>query len=371
MAISIRPYGASDVPAALAFNERMRQGKAASEFLLPDSPPPPTPEGAKIRSVFYLAVDNDFVRGGFVLCDYPAFVAQQPVTATDLIAPLSEGIVDPAFGMVGMQHIKYLQKYTKHGMAVGMGDVNNPFPRLLKAAGWTVLKVPFFFHVVRAGRFLREMRVFDATPARKIAAKIAGPTGLGAIGVAALQARKWMAGGGLTVEPVQSWESWATDLWRAFLPNCAFAVSRDADTLPDLHPSSDQRLQRLLIKRNGRPVAWAAALLTQMRDDKYFGNLKVATILDCVSSFDDMPAAIVAATTELGRRGADLVITNQTHVRCQQAFRAAGYLPGPSNYCLGLSKTIGDAVRSSLGESGLGEDAIYVTRADGDGRMHL
>ena len=247
-----------------------------------------------------------------------------------------------------------------------MGNVNNPFPRLLRAAGWRVLSVPFYFQVLNAGRFFSQMRVFDASPAKKIVAKVAGPTGLGALGLAALQYRRRTAGGGLQVEDPGEWGKWAHEIWQDFVPKCSFAVSRDAVALPEFHPESDKRMVRLLVKRSGKPVGWAAALLTQMQDDKYFGNLKVATILDCLAGEAEMPAAIAAVTAELGRRGADLVITNQTHALCQEAFRAAGYLSGPSNYCLGISKTIATAVDAAGGDG-----TIYVTRADGDGRMHL
>lgn len=368
MAISIRPYADGDIPAAKAFNERMLHGKAPSEFMLPEATPRPLSELADplITSTYFLAADGEFVRGGFVLTDYPASLAGEKVNATDLIAPLSEGIIDPAFGMTGMQYIKYLQKYTKYGMAVGMGNVNNPFPRLLKAAGWNVMSVPFFFHVVRAGRFFSQMRVFEGSTIKKLVAKIAGPTGLGTLGLAALQYRKWTAGAALDVADPGAWGAWADEIWSRFVPNCSFAITRDAAALREFHPAADKRMVRLVLKRDGKPVGWAAALLTRMHDDKYFGNLKVATIMDCVAAVEDLPAAIVASTNELGRRGADLVITNQTHTLCQNAFRAAGYLSGPSNYCLGVSKTITEAVKNAGGDG-----TIYVTRADGDGRMHL
>lgn len=64
--------------------------------------------------------------------------------------------------------------------------------------------------------------------------------------------------------------------------------------------------------------------------------------------------------------GADLVISNQMHAEMQAAFRQAGFCRGPSNYQLGMSPPLTERVRA-----GGGEDAIHLTRGDGDGRMHL
>ena len=75
------------------------------------------------------------MRGGFTLIDFPARLAGKEITATDWMAPLSEGIVDPRHSMFGLQFVKYLQKNVPYGMVVGMGGIGKPFPRLLKAAG--------------------------------------------------------------------------------------------------------------------------------------------------------------------------------------------------------------------------------------------
>jgi len=69
------------------------------------------------------------------------------------------------------------------------------------------------------------------------------------------------------------------------------------------------------------------------------------------------PSAFVLAGT-----GADLTITNESHPACQSAFRQAGFLVGPSNYLVGLSKAISDQASNG---------AIHITRGDGDGPIHL
>jgi hypothetical protein len=80
-----------------------------------------------------------------------------------------------------------------------------------------------------------------------------------------------------------------------------------------------------------------------------------------------MPATAAAVDSELAQRGADLVLLNHSHESWIHAFRAAGFLSGPSNYTLGMSKTLADAIRAREG----GEKLIHITRGDGDGRVHL
>jgi hypothetical protein len=362
-------YTERESAAARAFNHRMLAGNAPSDFLLPESPPSDSAgDDRAIRAVYYLAMEDDFVRGGLVLGDYPASLGGASITATICMAPLSEGIVDPKYSMLGMQFVRFLQKQTQYGFATGMGDPSNPYPRLLRASGWTILKVPFFFRVCRPRRFLRELPALNSTAGRRAVARVAEWTGMGAAGVAALQAREWLfaAHRGLSIGTVDEWGPWVDEIWEVCAASCAFSIARDLRTLRDLYPPSESRLLRYSISRNGAPVGWAAAYDTTMQDSKFFGNLRVATILDCVARPADLAMSVAAISHALKGRGVDLIITNQGHALWQDAFRRCGFREGPSNYCFGMSKSVAGPVRA-----GLGEQAIYLTRGDGDGRMHL
>jgi hypothetical protein len=367
--VKIVPYTESESAAARAFNERMVAAKAPSDFLLPDSPPPDATGAERaIRIIYYLAMEDDVARGGMVLGDYPAALGGDSITATVCIAPLSEGIIDPKYSMLGMQFIKFLQSRAKYGFATGMGDPMNPYPRLLRASGWTILKVPFFFRVCRAGRFLRELGVLNSTRGRRIVSRVAAGTGLGAVGVAAAHARGWLLPSrkDWSAATVEQWGPWVDEIWEAVRGSCAFAVARDFRTLVDLYPPTETRLLRYAIRRGGQTIGWAAAYDTVMQNSKFFGNLRVATILDCVARPEDLAMSIATVSDALNARGVELIISNQSHTMWQNAFRQCGFREGPSNYCLGMSKAIAESVRA-----GLGEQAVYLTRGDGDGRMHL
>jgi len=369
VSIRIVPYTSGEAAGARAFNERLTKAGSVSAFLLPESPPEaPAPDRA-IRAVYYVALDDKAVRGGFVLGDYPAWLNSAPIAATVCIAPLSEGIIDPKYSMLSMQFVRFLRAHNPYGFASGMGSPNNPYPRLLRAAGWTVVPVPFFFLVCHPQRFLRQIAPLRSSQARRLAGGVAAGTGIGAAGIRAAHARGLLARkhrAELSIETVAEWGAWADGFWEGARAQFSFAIARDRRTLEDLYPASETRLIRVLVRRGARAVAWAAALDTQMRGDRYFGDLRVATILDCMGDPKSLTGAVGCVSAALREAGADLIISNQSHRLWQNAFRRNGFLAGPVNYCLGISKPIADDVQA---HGGLG--AIYFTRGDGDGRMHL
>jgi hypothetical protein len=248
---------------------------------------------------------------------------------------------------------------------VGMGAVDRPLPKLLLACGWSVRPVPFLFRVHNSGKFLRELQLLRASPLKRTAAQTGRFTGLGALALAIKQRRKANADG--TIRQVSDWGDWADEIWHRCRDNCSFAVTRDRRTLQSLYSASDQRTRILLVERNGQPVGWSVSLNAPMRNHRHFGNLQVGTVLDCLAVPDAMTSTAVLTDRELATRGADLVLVNHSHSAWVEAFRSAGFMNGPSNYMLAMSKKLTEAVRCAPG----GEDRVHVTRGDGDGRIHL
>ena len=104
-----------------------------------------------------------------------------------------------------------------------------------------------------------------------------------------------------------------------------------------------------------------------MKDHKYFGNLRVATLLDGMALPDARREVVSQVSGALVREGAELLVTNQSHTAWVRAFRSAGYLAGPSNYILALSKQLA----AEIAEQPEGLARMHFTRGDGDGRGHL
>lgn len=366
MPLQIVPFAELHRPAVEAFNRRMAAGKAPSDFLLPTSLRSNPPDNVSaIEWTQFVVVEGNEVRGGVLKMEQPGWLNGQDVRAINFQSPLSEGIVDSKYSMVAMQIVRFAQKQSDAVFMVGMGSQEKPLPRLLSAAGWRVSAVPFLFRVHRVGRFLKEVQVLHRSALRSAAARTARWTGVGSIGVSVMQRRRVTCDGQVRRE--SDWGSWADEIWQSYRERCSFAVRRDRRTLASLYPADDLRLQILLVHRNQKPVGWAVCSNTKFTNHNYFGNLQVGSILDCGAIPDAMALTAILADQELTSAGADLVLVNQSHAEWVEAFRSSGFLAGPSNYLLAMSKQLAAAVPSAKD----GERRVHITRGDGDGRIHL
>jgi len=171
----------------------------------------------------------------------------------------------------------------------------------------------------------------------------------------------------LRTEPFEIWQGWTDEIWRSVRSTYALATPRTCGVLDALYPPGDQRYLRFRFRCGADIVGWAVLLDTPMRNDQYFGNLRVGVLLDGVGRPECLEAIVRAATGLLARRGVDLVVTNQAHHTWIRAIRHAGFLPGPSNYLLALSggcMKLLEPLTENL-------PRIHLTRGDGDGRIHL
>jgi hypothetical protein len=370
MTLRIVPYTENEAGAVRAFNDRMRAAHAATDFVLPDQPNAPPRIGFEppVAWTKYVVVDEaSEVRGGFLLMKQPAWLNGEHAQALNYQAPLSEGIHDSRFGMVGLHMLRHLQRAGPYAFVVGMGHADRPLPRLLAAAGWTVRAVPFLFQMVRPGRVLRELPLLRRRSHLRVAARLAAASGAGWLAANALQYKAMGArrrARRLPLTRVEEWGSWADDLWRQTRDRMAFTVARDRATLECLYPLRDRRLIAYAIRDAGETIGWAVCLNTPMQAHSHFGNLRVATVLDAAGSPEIAPLLVARISGALAADGADLVVTNQSHAQWIDAFRRAGFLTGPSNYLLAMSKTLSAAIGRDI-------DKVHVTRGDGDGRIHL
>lgn len=360
------PFDESHVAAVKDFNQRMLAGHADSEFLLATEPDRRLRlADDPIQWTQYVVLDDEAVRGGVITMDQPGWIDGRPIRAVNFQSPLSEGIVDAKYTMVAMQLVKFMQKQGETGYCAGMGSSERPLPKLLMASGWSLRPIPFLFRVHRAGNFLRELRMLHTTLLRRTAASAARFSGIGALGLAVMQRRRNVIRE--SIRQVTTWGDWADEIWQSCRAGCSFAVQRDRCTLESLYPPSDPRTKILLIERDGSPVGWSVCFNVQLSNHRHFGDLQLASILDCMAQPDVTVATAVLTDREMSSQGADLVVVNHSHLDWVRAFRSAGFFPAPSNYLLAMTKRMTELVLSTTH----GADRIHVTRGDGDGRIHL
>jgi hypothetical protein len=362
--IRITPLTEAQLPAVHAFNERIL---SVAPFLLPENAGPRDREPGIISWTHYVALQGSDVRGGFLLMEQPAILNGQVLRVTNSQSMLSEGIRERKYGVTSIHMLKHLERKHDQLFMVGMGSAEEPLPRLLIGAGWRVRPVPFFFRIRKVNAFLSETRVFRDGGYKQLAASAARATGAGWLGLKLLQNHLRIPEKelhGLSIFPINEWGPWADEIWSKYKSHCCFSVIRDTSTLDVLYPLKTGRVKAAVIRRDAVPVAWVAWLSTKMQNHKHFGNLHVATILDCLAAPEDANAVVHLLSHSL-ETDADLLISNQAHALWVGAFRRSGFLNGPSNFLLATSKKLTTAI------SDKGFERVHLTRGDGDGRIHL
>jgi len=142
---------------------------------------------------------------------------------------------------------------------------------------------------------------------------------------------------------------------------------RDEPTLAAVYPDVEPRLKRFVLRLAGQVVGWSVSVATKMERDPNFGDLLVGTILDGLSTQAHMGVLLALTRKALREMGAEVVLTNQSHCHWKEESRRLGFVRGPSNYLLAMSKDLAAALASEPGAL----RRVHVNRGDGDGRIHV
>jgi hypothetical protein len=373
MAITIQPYRPEHEPAVAEFNQRLRDAGQDENMVFYRWAEPrwlPRSAGSRIYNEYFVAIDGGMVRGGYALKAQDFFFPDGQTRSIGYYHhPLSEGIVNKAHAIVGTLLLRDAMQRAPLLYCLGMGGYDNPLPQMLVRLGWAHCLVPFYFRVVNPSRFLRNMQTLRSSRARQIVLDLAAYSGAGWVGLQLFQGyRAMLAPRTDATESAEVTSFDASDtvgavrsLWEQARPDCSFTAVRDADALRTLYPAAQTHLTRLVVRRKGSTIGWA--VVGERRKDAKYGNMRVGSVVDCFALPGEMFSVVGCATQVLERQGFDLILSNQSHQAWGEAFEAAGYLSGPSNFVFAASKKLTgllapfEAVRPRM----------HLTRADGDG----
>lgn len=369
MAVRFEAYTAQHVDAVRAFNQRIAPGIDDPDLAFPEHPLDMwLPQGANpdIFQETYLALDDEVVRGGYVLKHQNFAINGEVRRVSSYRLPLSEGIVDRKYVSVGLLTLRHALSLQPLLFSLGMGSMDRPVVKMQKAAGWSQYGVPFYFRVVKGSAFLSNIAPLRTSAARRFVADVAAATGLGSLAFGAIRLVRRAPRAG-SAEQVSKFGPWANELWERSRERYKMIAVRDQRIANILYPENDARFLRWKVTVAGRVAGWAVCLNTPMHGHKQFGEMRVATIVDCLAEPQDAALVIGAVTRELEREGPDLIISNQMHVAWSGALHAAGFFPGPTNFIFSASKKLAAA----LAPWDEGVVAGHINRGDGDGPVHL
>jgi hypothetical protein len=363
----IQPYTKDLEPAVKAFNQRLRAGGEAY-WSFPESHVPNQPErqGGHPYQELFVVVDGNEIRGGYQLT-HQRFVLQgetMPVSSGPEIS-VSEGIVNRRYGMIGA--VQARDALERQPLLYAVGAITEPLVKLLAAMRWTLFTVPLYFRVLSASNFLANSTYLRHRRSMRIALHLLRGSGLGTIGIRGAQLRLPPLIRGpreaRAAQLVNQFGPWADKLWESCKREYSFIGARDSDTLNALYPPSDRRFLRLRVSRGVEDLGWVVMLDKQMLENKYFGNMRVGSIVDCLAAPEHTYVAIRCATRFLESRGVDIIVSNQSSSAWRKAFFCAGFLRGPSNFILALSPMLAEKLRPLQ----TSKPRMHVTRRDSDG----
>jgi len=373
MAIVIQPYRPEHEPAVTEFNQRLRQAGEDENTVFYSSAQPRwlarTVESC-IYNEFFVAVDDGIVRGGYALKTQEFFFPDGQIRSIGYYHhPLSEGIVNKAHAIVGTMLLRDAMQRAPLLYCLGMDGYDHPLPQMLVRLGWAHCLVPFFFRIVNPSRFLRNMQTLRSSPSRKFLLDLAAYSGAGWAGSKLFQGYRALgAPRSPTVECCEVANFETADaaeslqsLWEQARQTCSFTAMRNAEALRTLYPPELTHLTRLVVKRNGSALGWA--VVGERRKDTKYGSMRVGSVVDCFALPGELFSVVRCATLTLEQQGFDLLLSNQSHQEWGEAFKAAGYLRGPSNFIFAASKKLTELL-APFEEV---RPRMHLTRADGDG----
>jgi hypothetical protein len=371
MAIVIQPYRPEHEPAVAEFNQRLRQALEDENMVFYRWAKPrwlPRTAESRIYNEFFVAVDGGIVRGGYALKSQDFFFPDGQIRSIGYYHhPLSEGIVNKAHAMVGALLLRDAMQRAPLLYCLGMGGYDRPLPQMLVRLGWAHCLVPFFFRIVNPSSFLKNLQTLRSSPLRQFLMDLAACSGAGWAGSKLFQGYRTLRAPRSSATEcceVASFEVSAESLqslWEHARQTCSFTAVRDAEALRVIYPPEQTHLTRIVMKRNGSTIGWA--VVGERRKDAKYGNMRVGSVVDCFALPGELFSVVRGATQALERQGFDLILSNQSHEAWREAFNAAGYLPGPSNFIFAASKKLTELL-TPFEEVRL---KMHLTRADGDG----
>lgn len=367
MSTRIVPYQPEHIAAVRDLNRRLADGNAGFEFPEePESATLPHQPGRSTYQEYFLALDDKRVHGGYILKTQGCAIGGNETTIGNYQLPLSEGIVNPHYALVGIQLLFDAMKRQPRLYSLGMGGITRPLPVMLRKTGWFVKLVPFYFLVRNPQRFLRNLSYLRHNAFTRALMESLYWSGLGFISLQSFNAISSATTRNRNRSDaviMGDFGDWTDKIWKEARKHYQFIGTRDVVTLQVFYPSEDPRFTRLMILDKGNAVGWAVVMATHLSEHKQFRNMHLGTIVDSLALPGYESAVIKHATEYLKMRNVDLVVANYSHDRWTQALRASGFIRGPSNY--------GFACSPDLHREISGIEACHLTRGDGDGPIHL
>ena len=166
-------------------------------------------------------------------------------------------------------------------------------------------------------------------------------------------------------EKIEVFDKEADDLWENSKEHYSFIAVRNYEYLKKLY--SNKKFIKLKFTKNNKVIGWSISLCNKLQNHKQFGNMNLGSIIDCLS-LNGYETSVIKKTAEtLEKKGADLIISNQSHDYWKNALKMNSFINGPSNFIFASSKELSEKLINNLKSKCF----MHITRGDGDGPINL
>lgn len=315
---------------------------------------------------------GDEIRGGVTVKRMMFRVDGRSEEVGLYLYPLSEGVVNPEFTMVGLMIQKELLR--RHPLMYALGALHTTPAQLRSRMGWHVVPVPFHFGVLRAYSFLRRMGEVRGQRSLRFLCNVAACSGGASLGLALFRLFQRIRGrtpslNGISTHRFDSWGEWADDIWNRVCDCYAFIGDRSTAALESLYPEGHKHLIKLCFTNDEtkQPIGWAVVTVAKFENHKRFGNATLGAIVDMLAAPQDAYSVVSGALRVIQQAQADVVIVNHSDSRWNAAIEQAGLISWKTNQYLFLSPSLKQRFEP-LNDC---ESRFFLTRGDGHGPTRL
>jgi hypothetical protein len=369
--MEIVPYSRAHRDAVERLNAKL--SSAGSEWQFPEVERPLDVDEVPVWLESFVVAEGGDVYGGYVLKHQEFLIQGRSLELGDLQIPLSLGEIDTTKAQVSAALIFDVRRRAPCAYSLGLGSTQSQFAKLLTAAGWRHLVVPFYFNVKSANQFARNIRLPADSHALEKILRVLGRVRLAG---AALRLQQLLAqrgkpraalGASNHVREVARFDALADELFAKHSKAYTLVGDRTARALNCVYPQSEDKYIRVVVEKGGAAIGWALLLDKKMESDKYFGDMRVGLLADCFADPQDAAAVVSSVDRYLTERGVDLAISNQLHPGWCRALELAGYQRGPSNFFFYFSDDLHRQLTALPGW----DQGIHLNRGDGEGPTHF
>ena len=363
----------SDRDAVLRFYERLKQAgidnKLALRPISPALPGETMENNIPVRRRSLVALDGEEIRATQLFFENEMYIFGKPRPFVWPSGPISESLIASRYALFSIALLKYSLSLQPLHMSLGLGSYDEKITRIFLGLGWSHQKVPFYFYPVHPFRILREITVFHRNKWFHIASLFLAYSGLGWLGsfIFSHLKRYQNSRSMYSFEKVDRFGEWADQIWEKNYSAYGALTRRDAAALNLFYVPGDKRYHRLRVRRNGEDIGWILVTIRNMENDKYFGNLRVGTLVDGLCHPEDVQDVMNIGHRYLIGNKVDICVANWSHAAWTSASRKLGFLRGPSNFIYFVSQAGSPPLLTEVCPL----ERIHLNRGDGDGPIHL